>query len=115
MSSLYYKHQLELCYSSWIKSLTAVDNLINQLENELPTIEDKFARKMYLDRINIFIDNYDKQIDMINLLYEYMHNYMVDRETLSYTKEKLNMARKFITSLGGDANSINWLKPTDFN
>lgn len=114
MSSLYYKHQLELAYNNWIKSLTALDNLIVILETEAPAITDKEDKKKYLDRIAVFCENYDRQIDIINLLYEYMNVQMVDKDTLTYTKEKLNIARKFITSLGGDANSINWLKPSDF-
>lgn len=114
MSSLYYKHQLSVNYDNWIKSLNSFDNLLIQLENESRRITDEEDKRQFYRRLQILNANYDAQIDLINNLYEFMANNMVDKDKLSYTREKLEIAKRFIISLGGDAQSINWLKREDF-
>lgn len=114
MSSLYYKHQLQEVYNSWKNTVNITSSLLDQLDKELTQITDPKDRLLFQKRIAIIDQNLDKQIDLVNLLYEYINNHTVDKDTLSYTKEKLDIARQFISSLGGDPNSINWLKKSDF-
>ena len=114
MSSLYYKHQLQTVYVEWKKSLEAMTDLLDKLDSEAKFISDPKDKAIFNQRIKLIDQNYDKQIDLVNTLYDFLNNHTVDKDTLSYTKEKLDIARKFISSLGGDPNSINWLKKSDF-
>jgi hypothetical protein len=114
MSSLYYKHQLQLTYNAWRVSLDKTGKLLDKLDAESKQIEDTKAKQVFNARLNVLYENYNMQIDLVNNLYEFMASSMVDKDTLTYTKEKLAIARKFINALGGDANSINWLKHSDF-
>jgi hypothetical protein len=114
MSSLYYKHQLHETYNSWKLSLNQICSLLDQLDKEVQYIKDPKDKALFQKRINAISVNYDKQIDLVNQLYWFIENQTVDKDTLSYTKEKLDIARQFIASLGGDPSSINWLKKSDF-
>ena len=114
MSSLYYKHQLQEAYNTWKATVNSSSALLDQLDTESKYITDPKDLALYKKRISILDQNLDKQIDLINLLYQYISEHTVDKDTLSYTKEKLDIARQFIRSLGGDPNSINWLKKSDF-
>lgn len=114
MSALYYKHQLQTLYVEYKQSLVTLQALLNKLDEELITITDKNERFLFMKRMDIISQNYDKQIDLINGLYTYINEHMIEKESYDYQKEKLNIARQFIKSLGGDPNSINWLKKTDF-
>lgn len=88
--------------------------LLDKLESEVKQITDPKDKNLFINRMKLIEQNYDKQIDLVNQLYWYLQNQTVDKDTLSYTKEKLDIARQFIASLGGDPNSINWLKKSDF-
>jgi hypothetical protein len=114
MSSLYYKHQLQTTYTEWKKSIDLMTALLDKLESEVKQITDPKDKSLFINRMKLIEQNYDKQIDLVNQLYWYIQNQTVDKDTLSYTKEKLDIARQFIASLGGDPNSINWLKKSDF-
>lgn len=114
MSSLYYKHQLQQSFNDWKKTLDLVSALLDKLETEVKHISDPKDKSLFINRMKLIESNFDKQIDLVNQLYWYIQNQTVDKDTLSYTKEKLEIARQFISSLGGDPNSINWLKKSDF-
>lgn len=88
--------------------------LLDKLDSEVKLITDPKDKSLFINRMKLIEQNYDKQIDLVNQLYWYLQNQTVDKDTLSYTKEKLDIARQFIASLGGDPNSINWLKKSDF-
>jgi hypothetical protein len=114
MSSLYHKHQLQTTYTEWKKSIDLMSALLDKLESEVKQISDPKDKSLFINRMKLIENNYDHQIDLVNQLYWFIQNCMVDRDTLSYTKEKLDIARDFIASLGGDPASINWLKKSDF-
>jgi hypothetical protein len=114
MSSLYYKHQLQEAYNSWKATVNASSDLLDNLDKEIKYVEDPKEKALFQRRIKILDDNLDKQIDLINLLYVYISEHTVSKDHLTYTKEKLEIARKFIASLGGDPSSLNWLQKSDF-
>lgn len=114
MSSLFYNNLVQTALVDWKLKLNSFSILIDQLEKELKTIQDPADRKLFEARLDILADNYNSQIALINELYSYIETCTVSVDRLSYTKQKLDIARKFIRSLGGDPNSLNWLKASDF-
>ena len=114
MSSLYIQAEMQMAYAKWKTSINQIDALLDQLETEAKTIPDPEDKKLYYKRYNLILNNFNLQIDMVNIYQQYLSNNTADLSQYQRTKQKLDLAYKFIKSLGGDPYSLNWLKPSDF-
>lgn len=99
--------------TAWIDEYQRHNDLLEQLDLEIQKIENPAVREKYQQRFLIMDRFHNKSVELFNACGEQI-TYGTSASQYTYLRDKLDIARRFIQSLGGDPNSLNWLKKSDF-
>ena len=106
--------ELQKIYVVWRENLKLVDSLLDEMESQIDKQTNEFIKNKLQRNYQVLSDNYENQIDLVNAIYDYIHNHQIPRSIYESQKEKLEKCRLYINALGGDFNNVNWMRKSDF-
>lgn len=110
-------HNLKLTQQigQWQNSINRMENLIDELEIELQKIENDYYRKKGRERIDLLIDNFNNQIDLIEMVFGVLNTDYVPKYKVQDMEQMLKKAKLYINRTGGDWSNLHWMKLSDFH
>lgn len=111
----YYKDMLFAKRQRLADAVELVNNLLEELESEIEKAKENgveaYRLKKSVDRVKLISTLRDEIVDYDTKVLQYVNYYP---EATPYYKEKLEIARRYVKSLGGDWSTVTWGKLSDY-
>ena len=111
----YYKDLLLMRRQRLADVVNSVNELLEELENDIAKAQENgveaYRLKKSIDRIKTIESLRDEVCEYDSKVMQYVNYYP---ENTPYYKEKLEIARRYVKSLGGDWSTVTWGKLSDY-
>jgi len=112
----YYKDMLFIKRQRLADAVELVNALLEELDGEIEKAKENgiepYRLKKSIDRVKQIEQLRDEVVEYDTKVMQYVNFYP---EATPYYKEKLEIARRYIRSLGGDWSTVTWGKKSDYN